>query len=201
MNGLDYWRLCDELSIKEAALLLCDKDPTDFEDVENWKPEERPMGYDAARNAIIRALIRKEIEGTHVPRYETDINGNVLCEFEGSCNIEASLVTFDSVGAFLMRRGFRSGFFTSAAPTSADYLDTDHMRYAPKLAAAVRAWQAVTDVDGMTPKKALCKWLREHAAEYGLSDDEGKPNETGIEEIAKVANWQPGGGAPRTPSA
>jgi hypothetical protein len=44
------------------------------------------------------------------------------------------------------------------------------------------------------------KWLRENASEFGLSDDDGKPNETGIEETAKVANWQPGGGAPKTPS-
>jgi hypothetical protein len=45
----------------------------------------------------------------------------------------------------------------------------------------------------------LLKWLREHAADFGLSDEDGKPNETGIEEAAKVANWQPGGGAPKTP--
>ena len=41
------------------------------------------------------------------------------------------------------------------------------------------------------------KWLREHAANYKLSDEEGKPNETGIEECAKVANWQDKGGAPK----
>lgn len=80
-----------------------------------------------------------------------------------------------------------------------DYLDPQNPRYAPKLAAAVRAWQSVTDAGGKHPKQALAKWLREHAAEYGLTDDEGKPNETGIEEAAKVANWQPGGGAPKTP--
>jgi hypothetical protein len=43
------------------------------------------------------------------------------------------------------------------------------------------------------------KWLREHAAKFGMTDDDGKPNETGIEEAAKVANWQPTGGAPKTP--
>jgi len=57
----------------------------------------------------------------------------------------------------------------------------------------------VTDTGGKTPKQALAKWLREHAAEFGMTDDEGKPNETGIEEAAKMANWQPGGGAPKTP--
>jgi hypothetical protein len=45
----------------------------------------------------------------------------------------------------------------------------------------------------------LSKWLRENAAHLGLSDDEGKVNETGVEEVAKVANWQLTGGAPKTP--
>lgn len=81
----------------------------------------------------------------------------------------------------------------------ADYLNPDHPRYAPKLAAAVRAWQFVTEPNGKHPKQALTKWLRDHAEEFGLVDDKGKPNETGIDEVAKVANWQPGGGAPKTP--
>jgi hypothetical protein len=55
-------------------------------------------------------------------------------------------------------------------------------------------------LEGKTPKQALTKWLRENASRYGLSGDDGAPNETGIEEVAKVANWQPSGGAPRTPN-
>ncbi|CAJ0770188.1 hypothetical protein R8510_00347 [Ralstonia chuxiongensis] len=80
-----------------------------------------------------------------------------------------------------------------------DFLDPDHPRYAPKLAAAVSAWRAVDGGKGASPKQAIAKWLREHADEFGLADASGKPNETGIEEVAKVANWQPTGGAPKTP--
>ncbi|QBQ56110.1 hypothetical protein [Nitrosococcus wardiae] len=57
----------------------------------------------------------------------------------------------------------------------------------------------MTDPNGKHPKQALAKWLREHAAEFCLTDDKGKLNEAGIQEAAKVANWQPGGGAPKTP--
>lgn len=64
----------------------------------------------------------------------------------------------------------------------------------------MRAWQAITDPGKVSPKQALTKWLRENAAEFGLSDDEGKSNETGIEEVAKVDNWKPGGGSPKTPT-
>ena len=105
----------------------------------------------------------------------------------------------ESLKAFLASRGFRRGFFFPERTETPDYLDPGNPRYAPKLAAAVRAWQAVMDPAGRHPKQALAKWLRENAAEFGLTDDEGKPNETGIDETAKVANWQPGGGAPKTP--
>lgn len=49
-------------------------------------------------------------------------------------------------------------------------------------------------------KQALLKWVRENAATFTLTDTEGKQNETGIEEVAKVANWNDKGGAPTTPS-
>lgn len=110
-----------------------------------------------------------------------------------------TLINRDDLIAWLQSNGIRTGFFFPAATDAPDYLDPKNPRYAPKLAAAVRAWQSVTDPGGKHPKQALAKWLREHAAEFGMTDDEGKPNETGIEEAAKVANWQPGGGAPKTP--
>lgn len=93
----------------------------------------------------------------------------------------------------------------SSTATGADandshgYLDPKNPRYAPKLAASVKAWQAVTDPRGRSPKKALDNWLREHAADFGLMGDDGIPVNTAIEECSKVANWQPGGGAAKTP--
>ena len=80
------------------------------------------------------------------------------------------------------------------------YLNPQHPRYAPKLAAAVRAWLSVDAVSGKSPKQSLTKWLREHCAEFGLVDDEGRLNNSGIEQCATVANWQTDGGAPKTPT-
>lgn len=114
-------------------------------------------------------------------------------------NWATSMIDVNELRDWLQSKGMRTGFFFPTAKDAPDYLDPNNPRYAPKLAAAVRAWQSVTDASGKHPKQALVKWLREHAAEFGMSDDEGKPNETGIEEAAKVANWQPGGGAPKTP--
>lgn len=114
-------------------------------------------------------------------------------------NWARTMIGAEEIREWLKSKGFCTGFFFATATDAPDYLDPKNPRYAPKLAAAMRAWQSVTDAGGKHPKQALAKWLREHAAEFGMTDDEGKPNETGIEEAAKVANWQPGGGAPKTP--
>ncbi|WP_322015967.1 hypothetical protein [Paraburkholderia sp. J12] len=108
-------------------------------------------------------------------------------------------VAVEDVRAWLASRGIRTGFFFPDATDTPDYLNPKHPRYAPRLAAAVNAWLAVTQASGKSVKNAIKKWLREHAAEFRLADDDGNPNETGIEEVAKVANWQPASGAPKTP--
>lgn len=199
MDSLDYWRLCDELTVKQAALLVSGCNPAEYEHVENWSMDERPPGYEAAKHAIFRALKRGDVAGQLVPMFECDINGNEIAEVDGTIELNRSNVSVESLREFLAARGFASGFFLTRTNTAPDYLNPRNPRYAPKLAAAVNAWLAVIDAKGKHPKQALEKWLREHASEYGLCDDDGKPNETGIGEIAKVANWQPTGGAPKTP--
>lgn len=198
-DDMDYWRLCDELNIYEAALLTTGHSPGNFPYVENWETHKRPSGYEAAKTAITNALRGGRVKGTIELATHNDINGHPY-PIPDSVAL-SSRVQVESLKAWLTDRGFRQGFFFAEQVETPDYLDPGNSRYAPKLAAALRAWQAVTDPAGKHPKQALAKWLREHAAEFGLTDDEGKPNETGIEEAAKVANWQPGGGAPRTPSS
>jgi hypothetical protein len=200
LESLDYWRLCDELTIMQAAMLVVGEDPsTENSYVENLDIQFRPSGYEAAKTAISHGLRKEGILGNIVPHYYTDINGFDCGEIAGSIDVKESTVDVESLRIWLRGRGFRSGFFFPIDTGNPDYLNPTDPRYASKLAAAVSVWQAVTDPKGKHPKQALTKWLREHAAEFGLSDDEGKPNETGIEEVAKVANWQPGGGAPKTP--
>jgi len=203
MEGLDYWRLCDELSVIQAALLIADCDPSpDASYVEGWEAEKRPPGYEAAKTAISNALRCGAITGRLVPDHELDINGNLGPPIEDSIDVANSRVQVESLRAWLAGRGMKTGFFFPEGSEFRDYLDPAHPRYAPKLAAAVLAWRATGDdsaTRGKSPKQALVKWLREHAAEFGMTDDDGQPNETGIEEAAKVANWQPTGGAPKTP--
>lgn len=210
MEELDFWRLAHELTVVQAAVLIAgDPEPaTTAHYVEGWGVEKRPRGYEAAKQAISRALLAKHIKGTvrEIMRPEPTTSFDDAPSFQAlpdTVDPETSMVDVQSLRDWLKGRGFNSGFFFPADLPPPDFLDPKHPRYAPKLAAAVGAWRAMNDPTlwrGTSPKQALMKWLRVHAAEFELADDDGRPNETGIEEIAKAANWAPGGGAPKTPS-
>ena len=232
MDDLDYWRLCDELNVVQAALLIVGEDPSTAEYTETTTVENRPKGYEAAKTAITHAVrkyafYRSELDrfdklpkgdgfqspadylnslrlsslkGNVVPVWDTDINGNPTHIIQGSIDLWQSTVEVAALRILLKERGFSTGFFFPVSGDTPDYLDPRNPRYAPKLAAAVRAWEAVTDPGTKSPKKALDKWLREHAAEFGLADEDGLPINQAVEDCSKVANWQLSGGAPKTPS-
>lgn len=182
----DFWRLHDELTVEEVARLIVeeDYDPTSSE----------YSGYvDIVRNALTRAVERKEIQfrvnevpGVNFNGKQTKMNGDTY-------------LSVSSMKSWFQQRGFKPIFFFPDTAETPDYLNPDHPRYAGKLAAAVNAWVNVTEVPGTSPKQSLVRWLRENASQYGLTDTEGFPVAKSIEDIATVANWNPKGGAPKTP--
>jgi hypothetical protein len=191
VEGLECWRLCDELTIFQAAMLFVGDDPSTYH-IEHRKP-----GFEGTRNGIANALRRGEVKGEIVQQYEFNEDREQHVPIEDSMDINNSRVNVRSLQDWLQSRGVRSGFFF---PQPTSYLDKNHQRYAPKLAAAVQAWLAMEDplnrIKGRSIKHALETWLRAHASELGLTDKKGKTNDLGIEEVAKVANWEMKGGAP-----
>ncbi|MGN4987519.1 hypothetical protein [Aeromonas hydrophila] len=79
------------------------------------------------------------------------------------------------------------------------FLNPEHDRYAPKLAAAVSAWHNYIEQPGRTPKQSLLQFLTKNANNFGLVDSEGTPLKC-LQDLAAIANWKPNGGAPKTPS-
>ncbi|WP_375635566.1 hypothetical protein [Bartonella sp. MR90HLJMH] len=121
---------------------------------------------------------------------------------------EYSSVSLDDLRKWLLLRGKRPKVFfpeddsRDVKDQKYAFQDPTHPRYAPKLAAIVAAWEAVSEVEGgKTVKGTLAKWLQQNADQYDLHNKKnGKLKKDVIEELAAVANWEPTGGAPKTPA-
>ena len=187
MDPIERWKLADELTVHQIALLIAGYDPAEFDrdPVERW-PDRVRQDISPFLNAVKNAARSGKLTFTCV-------------SYGDDTSWDESTVHIESLREWLQKRNFQDGFFISKEDRVDKIEDSSNEFYAPKLAAAVRAWNEVTvdpeALNGKTPKKALEIWLRKHANEYGLTGKDGNPNELGIEEICKVANWKPAGGA------
>ncbi len=197
MEDIQHWHLCDEVTIIQAVLLIVNEDPSHIQYyVENWNAEKRPKGYEAVFAALKNAIMSDTLKSN--TRYE---EGNNYC---AEPDWHLTTIKVSTLKAWLQSRGYTEGFFFSDNVNEPDYLNKDNEFYAPKLATAVRAWQAITNdislLNNKTPKQALEVWLKTNAKEFDLIDEEGNHIKQAIEDIAKVANWKPKGGATKTPT-
>ena len=206
MEKMDYWRLCEELTVIHAVLLILGIDPAEYPYVMNWQEHERPANFSAAFAALSHAVLGGRLPATKrmVITSRWDTTAEDMYEHEtDEPDWSKTTITVEDLKIWLKSRGLKTGFFFPQGDDTPDFLDSRHSNFSPKLAAAICAWQAVNSdkdlVKGTTVKQALLKWLRKNADRFGLTKDDGSPNEQGIEEIAKIANWDSKGGAPKTP--
>lgn len=194
VEPIDYWKLCTEYSVVQAALLTCGHDP----DAYQYRVEDQakqPTGYNAVRSALRNAILSGSLEAN--ARYSQG-------DFDSppTLNLHDTTIHFADLARFLKTSGFSSPVFERPSVSTED--EAADFAYPPKLAAANKAWAAVTAnpalLVGKSPKQALEKWLIENSADLQLLNRDGTVNRTGIEEICKVANWKPSGGATPTPS-
>jgi hypothetical protein len=147
-------------------------------------------------------VLERVAEANWVPEGDP-FSGRGSWETVDQISMTGTRVKVEDLKEWLASRGFKSGFFFPEAVDLPDFLDRKHACYSPKLAAAVEAWRDVGAnpelIKGKTVKQALLTWLRKNAGRFGLTKDDGNPNEQGIEEIAKISNWDTRGGAPKTP--
>lgn len=197
----DFWRLHDAYSILQAAALVAGLSPSDIQfdqDDSPFMPDNpdhdedwpsRSSSFTAAYSAITTAVQLGKL-----------VSRSRYGKSDNSTHPANSLILVDDLKEWLREKRLRPGFFFDRREETPNYLDKRHPRYAPKLAAAIRAWEEVGDVEGTSVKDALKKWINEHAVEFELTKENGVAPRQTVEEIAKVANWQREGGAPRTPS-
>ena len=164
-SWLEFWRLCEDLTVSQAALLIVGREPTSDNQYDAEQGSQPPVGYEATREAIKSGLLRGALAGEIIPRRGSGLDGSPGSGdwLQGTVDIFKSKVEVASLKNWLSARGVETGFFFSPKPSGkAEYLDPHHPRYAPKLAAAVRAWLATEGkfaTKGKPPKTLLEEWL------------------------------------------
>lgn len=107
-------------------------------------------------------------------------------------------VNVDELKEWMGRRGFYPPFFFPEG-SQEGFRDKAHPRYAPKLACAVGAWEAVEKSrPNKSVKATVVEWVQANAVTFGMVEAEGIPSQSAVEEVAKVVNWDTRGGANRT---
>lgn len=200
MNNLD-WSKVEQVSLTEAACLLAGIDPSPIRAITKRDPISRYLreislaarpdaGWlyelDRAVKSKTLAAVQIVVKGFAGIDDYRPIDPDTVGPHEV---LAAELTVVES--AALVRWCMKQGF-----PVPAPFTKTLDPDYPVELRAAIEAFQAVRSnprlCAGRTPKAALAAWLQKNHPD--LSDN-------ARDRIATVANWQPAGGAPKTPGA
>ena len=201
MNRIDRWRLAESLTVYQIALLMAGHDPSDVPvTADGRSPQEVWRDIEPYLMALQNAVSNDGIE-----IYKEDDQMMSMLFSKTPPNVTNIYLNVQSVKNWLKKNNFTDKFFsTKFQENTHPATDKESQFYSSKLNAALQAWDAVSSTPelrrGKSPKQALKKWLSDNAARLKLTKSDGSRNDDGIEEIAKVANWNPTGGAPSTPS-
>jgi len=119
MDAMDYWRLCDDLNVIQATLLILYKDPSNGNEdyVLDWQPDKRPKGFDAVYSALrgainAKALPAKVVYSGEMFSYE-NTDGEVDTDWVKNPFPDWKLTTIkvDDLKKWLLSRGMRPFFF------------------------------------------------------------------------------------------
>lgn len=217
IDEMDSYRFHDVYLLQDAAALICGIKPSTVASSESGPYIPIGCDHDESPNGVYQGVLKGLVHAVRcgkLPAAEqhaerdyypldtdfcdgsTDYTGTV-----DEIDPSSTMVSRDDLIVWLDSRNYRPSFFFPDAERTPDYLDPEHPRYSAKLAAAVKVWQVMEDENlrsGKSERGAMEAWLTSHYLELGLLW-ENKINNTGIKEVAKVANWNDGGGAPKTP--
>lgn len=187
--------------------------------------DDTPEKYDAVLNTLKHAVERGTLEaekrylGKYIPeyvQYVDDEEGDGRWVPVGNFDPAQTLVDVDDLRAWLLSLGWKPEFFFRDAPDVPGYLDPNHPHFAYKMYAAIWVWQAVQDKNtrddirrgGMSLKTGMEHLLKKNYKKLGLLHRRdsaqhgykaGDMNLSAISEVAKIANSEEEGGAPRAP--
>jgi hypothetical protein len=107
---------------------------------------------------------------------------------------EHTKISVDGIRDWLRMKEHRSGFFEISSKVGG-FRNPEHVHYAPELHCAVDAWEALEEEDvGKNPKEEIEAWVDQHQNNYKWDYALQK-----AKRIGQVCNWNPKGGANKTP--
>lgn len=198
MSDIEDWRYSDQLLAEQIAMLMAGYNPALFRRDTVKVAGATEAFLHAVQTAVKIGAIKASIATLDYQEATAD-----------DIDWDRTLIEVASLTQWLVKKGKHDKFFVRHSNAERNGIDDPISNrrlphYAIKLDAAVQAWRAVSAdpklLHGKSPKQALRAWLIENGHRFGLVDENGKPNESGIEEITKVANWKLKGGATPTPS-
>lgn len=182
VDAKDFAVWCDRLNIKRPL-------PWTFEKVQVTADSELRQQNEDLRRSLTEA--QEKIE-----RLDAEVIG-----LNDKISRDNSRLSKYEADMFRLESAIAEGQASQPAPQQAapmpDYLDPVHPRYSYRLAAAVLAWEAVTEPGNRGVKNAIEAWLRDHAEDLKLMNRD-KPSSKAIADVATVVNWNVSGGAPKT---
>ena len=192
MDSLDYWRMCDDLSVIQCILLILGYDPRRLEDDVENQLYRRPQGYEAVSAAVKVAIQRGNLpahvcmEGWEHGWAEELSEETALAEDQRGRRIlyypepdwRKTTVSVDDLKTWLEGRNVRPSFFFAPKTDIPVYLDSSNKHYAGKLAAALEAWKAVYygQDSNEEPQCQICSYDLAEEKCRPLWSDEGRRN-------------------------
>jgi hypothetical protein len=188
----EAWKYAEVISIKNAGLLLTGHDPARY----GYNNRALPSDAEAIMEALRQAVVLRRLEPFAAWAYvEGDRDARAIAPVDiGPHTYIADQTTLlvSSLARWCKAKGIEHLWESSGGAT--DMLQTHAIDYPEELRAAIEAFLAVhrdtAATMRKTPKAALLAWLETNKPALSVN---------ARERIATVANWQPSGGAPKTP--
>ncbi|HET8899314.1 MAG TPA: hypothetical protein VFN09_11135 [Rhodanobacteraceae bacterium] len=188
---LATWKYADVVNLRDAACVLTDYDPAQYK-VDRVLPSQAQTMLNILGDAVRLGRLPFAAAWEWVDGGFGDIHASPLDADQISKHTELSDITTVFVNDLMPwcdAKGIQHPWQSDTIPAGGT-LDC----YPDELRAAIEAFKAVQGNPALTakrsPKAAIAEWL--HANKPALSAN-------ARDRIATVANWQPTGGAPKTP--
>ena len=181
------WKLIPNMPVWQVVALSLDIDPDEVaRDGNDWMARGQYVNHEGREFQDRLDIVKANYENIDNSPQALSMNGIAYCHLNiskfSSWAIANNIEIPDEMKALA----------STHTSSEKELFDVNDSKYPKELDAAIKAWQAVSSIEGKGKPKARIKtWLDSHNTFKKLSNE-------AKERIATVANWDKLGGATRT---